>query len=126
MVMGVDEKPILRCCHNCMVMSVGMICRRCGRLCNDVDVGMPSYFKVKLPARGTEELDRIYSFLFDELVASWAGRVGHYAYVDEGDEHQLATNQDGFLYCFIGPDGWMRRLTADSRLGDPYYPEVVL
>lgn len=56
--------------------------------------------KFKTPPIESEELGRFYDLVFapDTFFASWVGRVGHYAY---GKDHNVATDQDGFVYLFL-------------------------
>jgi hypothetical protein len=76
--------------------------------------------KIKTPPIETEELGRLYDLIFspDAFFASWAGRVGHYAY---GSKHQMAVSQDGYLYLwprtnsYWGPDGNFL-MTADPSI----------
>ena len=82
----------------------------------------PDKFKVKLENRESAELGRLYDFLFSDLHCGWAGRTGHYAYVEVGEESQLAANQDGYLYVFKHID--VRLVTADSSYGSSAFIEI--
>lgn len=83
----------------------------------------PDKFKVKLEKRDSDELGKLYDFLFDELHCRWAGRTGHYCYVDDGEEHQLAPVQDGYLYVFKHDN--RRVMTADSTYGNDSFVEIL-
>jgi len=66
--------------------------------------------KFKAPPKGSKELDEFYDLVFGSRTfdASWAGRVGHYLY---GDDHQIADNQDGYVYL------WPRLWNAHIQSG---------
>lgn len=71
---------------------------------------LPKVFKIKTPVRESLELKQLYDFLFDVVVAGWAGRIGHYAYDD--DPMCVATDQDGYIYCWA--DSMGRRYISAS------------
>jgi hypothetical protein len=89
-------------------------------------VSYPDCLKVKLPPAGSEKIVVMYDFLFGALHASWAGRVGHYAYDENADS--VARNQDGFIYCFKKEaDHNFYTITADSAIAQSFgkeWPEI--
>lgn len=88
--------------------------------------------KFKTPPRESEELDRFYDMVFspDAFFASWAGRVDHYAYGEH--PHQVAQNQDGYVYLWpetsiSGWTQWKMSANADwARDCCCVYVEIIL
>ena len=88
---------------------------------------IPKYFKIKIEARDTTELDNMYDFLFNTLNCSWCGSIGHYAYINHPEEeHRLAKDQDGYIYVSSNTEGdFVRRtITASGYKGDWDWEEV--
>lgn len=78
--------------------------------------------KIRIPPKGSEELDRFYDLVFNPLGfnAGWAGRIGHYPFDRDG---YAAPNQDGFVYLFEYSNFY--RMTADSQFGRSMHREWV-
>jgi hypothetical protein len=71
-------------------------------------------YKIKIPPIASDDLKKMYDYLFDTIGASWVGQSGHYAYGNGQDDSSVAQNQDGYIYCFyLGH--W--RITADCKNG---------
>jgi hypothetical protein len=78
----------------------------------NLTMNIPNEFKIKTPIEGSEQLDLMYDFLFNKIVSiGWAGRTGDYPF---GNDHQIAKDQDGFIYCYIGSCG-ERIMSASVR-----------
>jgi hypothetical protein len=82
---------------------------------------LPNLFKVRLPAKETDDLEKMYDFFFDYLNCGWAGRFGHYAY---GETWQIADKQDGFIYCFI--HSGFRKITASTEGNITFNPKEAI